>query len=75
VAWAAVWLAARVDGLFTRQVALKLIQSGLMGRVLIERLAREREILASLNHPNIARLFEGDSRRTVNHTSRSSSSG
>src|SRR5215472_5665267 len=53
-----VWLAERADGLFTRQVALKLVQPGLMGRVMTERLAREREILASLDHPNIARLLD-----------------
>ncbi|MGO9513161.1 MAG: protein kinase domain-containing protein [Steroidobacteraceae bacterium] len=53
-----VWLAERVDGMFTRQVALKLVHPALMGRVMTERVAREREILASLNHPNIARLFD-----------------
>src|SRR5262249_43663720 len=53
-----VWLAERVDGLFTRQVALKLIHAALAGRVMTERFSREREILASLNHPNIARLFD-----------------
>jgi WD40 repeat protein len=53
-----VWLAERADGLFTRQVALKLIHTALTGRVMTERFSREREILASLNHPNIARLFD-----------------
>ncbi len=53
-----VWLAERADGLFTRQVALKLIHPVLKSRVLSERFAREREILASLNHPNIARLLD-----------------
>jgi WD40 repeat protein/tRNA A-37 threonylcarbamoyl transferase component Bud32 len=53
-----VWLAERVDGLFTRRVALKLLHPALMGRVMTERVAREREILASLNHPNIAQLFD-----------------
>jgi len=53
-----VWLAERVDGLFTRRVALKLVHPALMGRVMSERMAREREILASLNHPNIAQLFD-----------------
>jgi WD40 repeat protein/serine/threonine protein kinase/TPR repeat protein len=53
-----VWLAERIDGLFTRQVALKLVHSSLKGRVMTERFAREREILASLNHPNIARLLD-----------------
>jgi WD40 repeat protein/serine/threonine protein kinase/TPR repeat protein len=53
-----VWLAERIDGLFARQVALKLVHPALMGRGMYERLSREREILASLDHPNIARLFD-----------------
>ena len=53
-----VWLAERADGLFSRQVALKLIHSTLVGRVMTERFAREREILAGLNHANIARLLD-----------------
>jgi WD40 repeat protein/serine/threonine protein kinase len=53
-----VWLAERVDGMFTRQVAIKLVHPALMGRMMTERVARERAILASLNHPNIARLFD-----------------
>jgi len=53
-----VWLADRVDGLFARQVALKLVHPALMGWVMTERVTREREILANLNHPNIARLFD-----------------
>jgi eukaryotic-like serine/threonine-protein kinase len=53
-----VWLAERTDGLFKREVALKLIHAALVGRATAERFAREREILASLNHPNIARLFD-----------------
>jgi WD40 repeat protein/serine/threonine protein kinase len=53
-----VWLAERADGLFTRQVALKLIHPTLKSQVMSERFAREREILASLNHPNIARLLD-----------------
>jgi serine/threonine-protein kinase len=53
-----VWLADRVDGLFTRQVALKLVHTSLLGSTLLERFARERSILAALNHPRIARLFD-----------------
>ena len=53
-----VWLAERADGLFTRQVALKLIHPALKSRVTSERFAREREILASLNHAHIARLLD-----------------
>lgn len=53
-----VWLAERADGLFARQVALKLIHPALKSRITSERFAREREILASLNHPHIARLID-----------------
>lgn len=53
-----VWLADRVDGLFTRRVALKLVHPALMGLGLAERLSRERTILAGLDHPNIARLYD-----------------
>ncbi len=53
-----VWLAERSDGLFTRKIALKLVRAALLGRVMLQRLAREREILAALAHPNIARLLD-----------------
>jgi serine/threonine protein kinase len=53
-----VWLAERADGLFARQVALKLVHASLAGRALAERFARERSILAALEHPHIARLLD-----------------
>jgi len=53
-----VWLAERVDGLFARRVALKLIHPALVSRLMTERFSREREILASLDHPNITRLID-----------------
>jgi WD40 repeat protein/serine/threonine protein kinase/TPR repeat protein len=55
---ASVWLAERTDGLLRRKVALKLphLSSALEG--LAERMARERDILAALEHPNIARLYD-----------------
>ena len=53
-----VWLAERVDGLLERHVALKLVPPALIGLGFAERLARERAILAGLDHPNIARLFD-----------------
>jgi serine/threonine-protein kinase len=43
-----------------RQVALKFPYAGPFQRQLAERLARERDILASLEHPNIARLYDAD---------------
>jgi eukaryotic-like serine/threonine-protein kinase len=53
-----VWLAERSDMLQRRQVALKLPRIVTGRAELAERLAREREILAALNHPNIARLYD-----------------
>ena len=53
-----VWLAERNDGTLKRTVALKLPHSTLPQRRLAERLARERDILAGLAHPNIAHLYD-----------------
>src|SRR5262249_47613226 len=52
-----VWLAGRADGL-VGPVALKLPRGSWRRAALAERLEREREILASLDHPNIARLLD-----------------
>lgn len=52
-----VWLAERADGTFKRNVALKLPHVTWIGG-LAERMARERDILATLEHPNIARLYD-----------------
>ncbi len=53
-----VWLAERADGLLERAVAIKLPGGVMYRRGLAERLAREREILGRLEHPNIARLYD-----------------
>ncbi|GAB3338642.1 hypothetical protein GCM10027359_15090 [Marilutibacter aestuarii] len=53
-----VWLASRADGLYQRRVALKLLRPGLTSNDLRLRFTREREILARLAHPNIARLLD-----------------
>jgi eukaryotic-like serine/threonine-protein kinase len=53
-----VWLAARSDGQMQRDLALKLPYIHLQRAQFIERFAREREILATLTHPNIARLYD-----------------
>jgi serine/threonine-protein kinase len=55
---ASVWLAERSDGLLKRPVAVKLPHGGWQSGMLAERLKREREILARLDHPNIARLLD-----------------
>jgi eukaryotic-like serine/threonine-protein kinase len=55
---AEVWLARRADGALSREVALKLPLLTRLRRDLEPRFAREREILAGLSHPHIARLFD-----------------
>ena len=58
---AEVWLAERADGAFERQVAIKLLfrhASSHERDALAQRFARERDILASLRHPNIAALHD-----------------
>lgn len=52
-----VWLATRADGMYHHLVALKLLRPGLADPNLRLRFTREREILARLAHPNIARLM------------------
>lgn len=54
-----VYLAERVDDSFRQQVAIKLVRNRLVDPETEERLVGERRILASLNHPNIARLLDG----------------
>lgn len=55
----AVYRGTRDSGDFTHQVAIKLIKPGLLSDVLAERFRAERQTLATLQHPNIARLLDG----------------
>lgn len=55
----AVYLAKRTDGEFEQQVALKIVRQSIAESHMIERFRRERQILASLNHQNIAKLLDG----------------
>ncbi len=54
-----VFLVERDDGQFRQNGALKLIRAGLWTEEMIRRMRRERQILAGLDHPNIARLLDG----------------
>ncbi|HKU77557.1 MAG TPA: serine/threonine-protein kinase [Pyrinomonadaceae bacterium] len=55
----AVFSAVRDDGQFDQKVAIKVILSGLNTDTIARRFRNERQILASLEHPNIARLLDG----------------
>jgi serine/threonine-protein kinase len=55
----AVYLAERADGQFQQHVALKLIKRGMDTDEILRRFLTERQILARLQHPNIARLLDG----------------
>jgi eukaryotic-like serine/threonine-protein kinase len=54
-----VYLASRADQQFDKKVAIKVIRGGPGSQALIERFYRERQILAGMEHPNIARLIDG----------------
>ena len=53
-----VWLAERADGVVKRNVALKMPMFMLQGAGDAERFARERDALAALSHPHVARLYD-----------------
>src|SRR5689334_25162593 len=55
----AVYLAEREDDAFRKRVAVKLVKRGMDTELVLRRFRAERQILASLDHPNIARLLDG----------------
>jgi eukaryotic-like serine/threonine-protein kinase len=54
-----VFLAVRADDAYQKQVAIKLVSPSPLQPELLRRFRRERQILADLEHPNIARLLDG----------------
>ena len=56
----AVYLARRADSQYEKQVAIKLIKRGMDTEAMLRRFRNERQILAGFDHPNIARLLDGD---------------
>ncbi|MEM1177577.1 MAG: serine/threonine-protein kinase [Acidobacteriota bacterium] len=59
-----VYLAERDDEHYSMRVAIKLVRRGLDTDDVLDRLRRERQILAQLEHPNITRLIDGGSTRS-----------
>lgn len=55
----AVYEALRDDDQYRQRVAIKLIRPGMDSEAIVRRFRRERQILATLEHPNIARLLDG----------------
>jgi eukaryotic-like serine/threonine-protein kinase len=54
-----VWRARRADRQFEKEVAIKLVRVGYASNFVLQRFRAERQILATLEHPNIARLIDG----------------
>lgn len=54
-----VYAARRVDEEFRKLVAVKLVKPGMETAQILARFKHERQVLASLDHPNIARLYDG----------------
>ncbi len=54
-----VYLAVRDDGTFRKQVALKLLLREMVNQEFVLRFKQERQVLAALDHPNIARILDG----------------
>ncbi len=54
-----VYRARRADAHYEKEVAIKLVRGGYSTDFVLQRFRAERQILASLDHPNIARLLDG----------------
>src|SRR6202035_3027390 len=54
-----VYRAVRADDQYRKQVAIKVVRGGLGDEFRVHRFRAERQILANLDHPNIARLLDG----------------
>jgi serine/threonine-protein kinase len=54
-----VYLADRIDGDFNQQVAVKVLKQHLSNDLVAGQFQKEKQILANLNHPNIAKIYDG----------------
>jgi serine/threonine-protein kinase len=59
-----VFLATRADEEYKKEVAIKIVKSGTLTQQAFRRFRHERQILANLDHPNIARLLDGGTTET-----------
>ena len=59
-----VYLAARADDQYKKQVAIKLVKRGMDTQAVLDSFRHERQILANLDHPYIARLLDGGTTTT-----------
>ena len=59
-----VYLAERVDGVFRQDVAVKFVKRGMDTDSILKRFRNERQILATLSHPNVALLYDGGTTET-----------
>jgi hypothetical protein len=55
----AVYLAVRADEEYQKQVAIKLVKRGMDTEAIVRRFHHERQILAHLDHPHVAKLLDG----------------
>jgi len=58
-----VYLGERADRQYSAQVAIKVVENALLHEEVTKRFQAERQILANLNHPHIARLLDGSEGR------------
>ncbi len=56
-----VWLATRFDSEYKKRVAIKMVRRGMNTQEILRRFRMERQVLANLEHPNIAGLIDGGS--------------
>jgi eukaryotic-like serine/threonine-protein kinase len=54
-----VFLGERADGAFEKDVAVKVLRDSVIGEPAVHRFERERQILANLDHVNLAKVFDG----------------
>lgn len=54
-----IYRASRADGVYAQKVAVKVLRRGIDTDLILKHFQAERQLLASLNHPHVARLLDG----------------